>query len=59
MFFYGHANIAADVATKDARWGGCAPGTTHGTTFIACNEVVPSDDQNVITPLWDFVRSLF
>ncbi|HZS40533.1 MAG TPA: hypothetical protein VFF06_27060 [Polyangia bacterium] len=59
MFFYAHANVPATVATKDARWGGGSPGQLHGATFIACNEVVPDDDQNVITPLWDFVRSLF
>jgi hypothetical protein len=59
MFFYAHANIASSVNTKDARWGGGAPGSVHGATFIACNEVVPDDDQNVITPLWDFVKSLF
>jgi len=59
MFMYAHTFVPIDVATKDARWGGGQPGKVHGASFIACNEVVPDDDQNVITQLWDFVRSLF
>lgn len=59
MLFYAHAWVPTDVNTKDARWGGGQGGKVHGATFITCNEVVPTDDQNVITPLWDFVRSLF
>ncbi len=59
LFFYAHANIQYQENTKDARWGGGSGGKVTGATFITCNELVPSDDQNVITPLWDFVRSLF
>ncbi len=59
LFMYAHAWVPISVDTKQARWGGGQGGKVTGATFITCNELVPQDDQNVITPLWDFVRSLF
>jgi len=61
MFMYAHANVQATWSTRGARFAGGAKGSLHGGTYVACDEVVPSatGDQNVLTPLWDFVRSLF
>lgn len=62
MFQYAHANIGSQMTTRKARWDGNAVGTVRGGTYIACNEVVPGGggaDQNVLTPLWDFVKSIF
>jgi hypothetical protein len=61
MFMYAHTNINSTWSTRGARWEGGAKGSVKGGTYIACNEVVPngSSDQNVLTPLWDFVRNLF
>lgn len=59
MFMYAHANVQATWSTKAARFQGNAVGAVRGGTYVACNEVVPKADQDVITPLYDFVRSLF
>jgi hypothetical protein len=61
MFQYAHANVSSSMTTRKARWDGNAIGTVRGGTYIACNEVVPAGgaDQNVLTPLWDFVKSIF
>lgn len=74
MFEYAHANVQVTMSTKAAHFQGDAVGSMHGGTYVACNEVVPATnaesgegsggydkyaDQNVLTPLWDFVRSLF
>jgi hypothetical protein len=74
LFMYAHASVMADQKTGDARWVGGSGGSVYGGTYVACNEVVPAtnaeskigsngggkfDDQDVITPLWDFIRSLF
>jgi hypothetical protein len=66
LFVYGHANVRAELGTKKAHFQGGATGQVRGGTFITCNEVVPVTssndpyaDRNVITPLWDFVRSIF
>jgi hypothetical protein len=63
MFMYAHANVASEWKTHAARFDGNKVGSLKAGTYIACNEVVPDGknfgDQNVLTPLWDFVRSLF
>jgi hypothetical protein len=66
MFMYAHANVSATLDTNKARFDGDSVGSVKGGMFITCNEVVPktssSDkfaDQNVLTPLWDFVSSIF
>jgi hypothetical protein len=66
MFMYAHANVGATMATKKAHFDGDGVGELKGGMYITCNEVVPktssSDkyaDKNVLTPLWDFVSSIF
>lgn len=59
MFMYAHANVQSTWSTKGARWEGGTRGSLRGGTYVACNEVVPDASQNVLTPLADFVRSLF
>lgn len=74
MFEYAHANVQTSWSTRAAHFDGDAVGSMKGGTYIACNEVVPATnaesgigsggydkyaDQNVLTPLWNFVRSLF
>ena len=62
MFMYGHANVSQQWSTKKARWDGSV-GSVKGGTYVTCNEVVPGGgdyaDQNVLTPLWDFVKNIF
>jgi hypothetical protein len=75
MFMYAHANVGASMATKAAHFDGDSVGKVGGGMYIACNEVVPPTnaesakgsgkgydkfaDQDVLTPLFDFVKSLF
>jgi hypothetical protein len=75
MFMYAHANVSAKMATKAAQFDGGGAGNVGGGMYITCNEVVPPTnasaaigsgrgadqfaDQNVLTPLWDFVSSIF
>src|SRR5262245_57146273 len=74
MLMYAHANISAQMSTKAAFHSGGAVGTVRGGAYVTCNEVVPATnaaagkgsngwdkyaDQNVLTPLWDFVKSIF
>ena len=75
MFMYAHANVGASMKTKGAYFDGGAVGQVKGGMYITCNEVVPATnsqsgigssgspdkfaDQNVLTPLWDFVSSIF
>ena len=66
MFMYAHANVGAKMALKAAHFDGDSTGQVKGGMYITCNEVVPktssSDkyaDRNVLTPLWDFVKSIF
>jgi hypothetical protein len=71
MFMYAHANVQTKWSTRVARWDG-SQGSMNAGTYVACNEVVPGtqgndatpgagkfDDQNVLTPLYDWVKSLF
>lgn len=53
MFMYNTARSTKSMATNSARWSG----TVQSSTTITCNEVVPSDDRNVLTPLTDFIKS--
>ena len=74
MFMYAHANVQTSWSTKAAKFDGGSVGNMNAGTYVACNEVVPATnaesgkgsggydqyaDQNVLTPLWDFVKSLF
>jgi hypothetical protein len=53
MFMYGVARSTKSMATTSAYYSG----TVKSATTITCNEVVPTDDKNVLTPLVDFVKS--
>jgi hypothetical protein len=65
MFMYAHANVGAHMGLHaSSRFD--SGGNVKGGMYITCNEVVPktssSDkyaDRNVLTPLWDFVKSIF
>jgi hypothetical protein len=74
LFLYAHANVQTSWKTRAAHFDGDSVGSMNAGTYVACNEVVPATnaesgkgsngydqfaDQNVLTPLWDFVRSLF
>jgi hypothetical protein len=67
LFLYAHANFQSTLSTKEARWDGGSTGAVKGGTYVLCNEVVPVTDnsnnqyadQDVLTPLWDFVAALF
>ncbi len=66
MFMYAHANVSAKMDLKAAQFDGGNAGQVKGGMYITCNEVVPQTssgdkyaDQNVLTPLWDFVSSIF
>ncbi len=54
MFMYGIAHGPKSLKTNSSRWSG----TVASNTTITCNEVVPTDDRNVLTPLVDFIKSL-
>jgi hypothetical protein len=71
MFMYAHANVQTSWSTRTAHWDG-SKGSMKAGTYVACNEVVPGtkgndatpgadkfDDQNVLTPLYEWVKSLF
>ena len=61
MFIYGTTRASANASVSNAYWS--AQMTSE--SFITCNELVPDTsndkyaDQNVITPLWDVVKSFF
>ena len=74
MFMYAHANVQTSWKTRAAKFDGNSVGQMNAGTYVACNEVVPATnaesgkgsggysdfaDQNVLQPLWDFVKSLF
>lgn len=54
MFMYGIAHGPKSLAVNDSRWSA----TVASNTTITCNEVVPTDDRNVLTPLVDFIKSM-
>ena len=53
MFMYGVARSNKSLAVSSSRW---SANVKSGTT-VTCNEVVPKEDRNVLTPLVDFVKS--
>jgi len=53
MFMYNTARSTKSMATNSARWSG----HVQSSTTITCNEVVPTDDRDVLTPLTDFIKS--
>jgi hypothetical protein len=53
MFMYGVAHAPRSMATTSSRW----TGQVSSNTTVTCNEVVPTEDRNVLTPLVDFVKS--
>ena len=53
MFMYNTARSTKTEAISSARWSA----TVGASTTITCNEVVPTDDRNVLTPLTDFIKS--
>jgi hypothetical protein len=53
MFMYGLAHGPKTQSVTSARWSA----TVGANTTITCNEVVPTEDQNVLTPLVDFIKS--
>jgi hypothetical protein len=53
MFFYGVARSTKSETASSSRWSA----TVKSSTAITCNEVVPTDDRNVLTPLVDFIKS--
>ena len=68
LFEYGHANVQLSWQTRKAHWDGDAVGSLPVGTYVTCNEVVPATtagdagkfaDQDVLTPVVDFVKSLF
>ncbi len=61
MLIYAHANQTVTQPTLAPRWMGGASQAVSGSIYITCNETVPKKDkdQDVLTPLWDFVKSIF
>ena len=53
MFMYNTARSTEQLPVTSARWSA----TVASSTTITCNEVVPTDDRNVLTPLVDFIKS--
>jgi hypothetical protein len=54
MFMYGVAHGPKSLTVNDSRFSA----TVQSNTTITCNEVVPKDDRNVLTPLVDFIKSM-
>lgn len=53
MFMYGMAKSTKTMSITSSRWSA----TVGSSTTITCDEVVPKDDQDVLTPLVDFIKS--
>ena len=53
MFMYNTARSTKSMAVSSSRWSA----TARSSTTITCNEVVPKDDRDVLTPLADFIKS--
>ena len=53
MFLYNTARSTKSESINSSRWSA----TVQSSTTITCNEVVPTDDRNVLTPLADFIKS--
>jgi hypothetical protein len=68
VFKYAHAKVEMTEKTTAAHFDSDAVGQVKGGMFITCNEVVPLNtsggagqfaDQDVLTPVLDWVKSLF
>ena len=53
IFMYSTARSTKSESATSARWSA----TVKSSTTITCNEVVPTDDRNVLAPLTDFIKS--
>jgi hypothetical protein len=53
MFMYNTSRSTKSESASSSRWSA----TVSSSTTITCNEVVPTDDRNVLTPLVDFIKS--
>ena len=53
MFMYNTSRSTKSESASSARWSA----TVSSSTTITCNEVVPTDDRNVLAPLVDFIKS--
>jgi hypothetical protein len=53
MFLYNTARSTNQLSVTSSRWSA----TVSSSTTITCNETVPTDDRNVLTPLTDFIKS--
>lgn len=53
MFMYNTARSTKSMGATSSRW----TATVKSSTTVTCNEVVPTDDRNVLTPLTDFIKS--
>lgn len=54
LFKYNLARSTKDMAVTSSRWSG----HVVSSTTITCNEVVPKDDRDVLTPMIDFIKSV-
>ncbi|HEY2748861.1 MAG TPA: hypothetical protein VGL86_29775 [Polyangia bacterium] len=53
MFMYNTARSTQQLSVTSSAWSA----TVASSTTITCNEVVPTDDRDVLTPLTDFIKS--
>ena len=53
IFMYNLSRSTKSMSVTSSRWSA----TVGASTTITCNEVVPTDDRNVLTPLVDFIKS--
>jgi hypothetical protein len=54
MFLYGVARSSKSASVTNSYFHA----TVSSNTTITCNEVVPKEDRNVLTPLIDFIKSM-
>jgi hypothetical protein len=53
IFMYNTARSTKSLSASNAYWSA----TVKSSTTVTCNEVVPTDDRDVLTPLADFIKS--
>ena len=53
IFKYNVARSSKSMAVTSSRWSG----NVVSSTTVTCNEVVPKDDRDVLTPMIDFIKS--
>lgn len=54
IFKYNVARSSKSMAVTSSRWSG----NVVSSTTVTCNEVVPTDDRNVLKPMIDFIKSV-